>query len=259
MKICIFTAVFGEYRRVVDGLSYSWTHPKVVEPPPGWDLSYFLVTDKQTLSSNPALSKDALWNIILFEHSETSPRMAARRVKLVAYQDLLPPHDVSIWIDSNVSLCPSTCFHHFRMLPLASPLWTLAHPDRTCTYQEIEHCYQRGFGDPTVFRNQRLALENAGFPHNMGLAETRILGRHLTPSIRLFNEAWWTWFTLLPGHHLRDQCSFVPALWTCGLATPTVINIPLLKAEDLTTIFHIDRKVKAREETTMKIRHRFHN
>jgi len=256
MKIVIFTAVFGEYKRVVGGFPCSWTLSKAVPPPPGWDFVYVLVTDNATLESNPALSADPLWTICLFDHGETSPRMAARRVKMMAYPDLLPPHDVSIWIDSNVSLCPDTCFHHFRSLPLESPLWTLTHPARTCTYQEIEHCYQKGFGNPVVFREQRRALEDAGFPPSLGLAETRILGRHPTASVRLFNEAWWTWFTLLPGHHLRDQCAFVPALWTCSLIGPKGPTIPLVFEDDLKFIFRIQRQPKAREEAAMKVRHK---
>lgn len=249
MRIIIFTAVFGVYRKVVNGFLNHWDLPRVYSPPEGWDLVYYLITDMATFETNPRLKHSSGWSIIFYE-GEGSPRYKARRVKLLDYLELLPPHDLSIWIDSNVSMVPETCFHHFRRLPLDKPLWTLAHPARRCTYQEIEHCYQCGIGDPESFRFQRRLLEKEGFPSNLGLVETRILGRRPTETIRLFSEAWWTWFTLFPRHHLRDQCSFMPALWTCEMDPKKV----QLEIEEIFTIFSIDKKMKARQEVPMKIR-----
>lgn len=247
MKIIIFTAVFGSYQKKMEGKNVVWSLPQVLSPPENWDLEYYLFTDKETME---LLNENKNWNIILYHHSLSS-RMAARKIKIIDYKTLLPPHDLSIWMDSNVSMTPDTCFRMFRTLPLSSPMWTLKHPSRKCTYDEIEFCYQKGMGNLKSFRDQRSILLKEKFPKEYGLAETRILGRLCTKEVFLFNETWWTWFTLLPNHHLRDQCSFMPAVWTCKFE-----RLSLLAEADIKTVFQIERLVKSRTEYLTGIRKR---
>jgi len=260
MRIIIFTAIFGRHQLSGRGASRAWGIPHVCKPPDGWDLTYHLFTDKQTYDRTPALRaatllKGGLWDVHLCQETARNPRLMARRIKIVDYLHLLPPHDVSIWVDANVSMVEKTCFERFQgVLPLAAPLWTLPHPARGCTYDEIEYCFQNGMThDLKSFRLQRQVLKNEGFPRGIGLAETRILGRRPTKEVTLFNEAWWSWFTLIPSHHLRDQCAFMPALWTCGILDRMVWLLP----DDRREIFLIQREHKHRSEIPTFIRKRF--
>jgi hypothetical protein len=86
------------------------------------------------------------------------------------------------------------------------------------------------------------------------------VGRRPTKQTEKFDEAWWMWFTLLPDHHLRDQCCFVVALWTCNFMVPSktpAIQIPLLSQEAISPVFTFRRITKVREEVETGIRAKY--
>lgn len=245
--IVIFTAIFGTHPTESNLLKTQWTVPEIQDVPEGWNISYFLITDKNTSKMNSNIRNiDKKWNIINVNYTVENPRLEARKYKIYKYEYVLPDHDISIWIDSNVSLTKS-CFSEMEKLPFESEIWTLRHPVRNCTYDEIEYCFRNGMhNNPESFIIQKKIYEKLGFPADMGLAETRIISRKKTNNVLLFNKVWWELFTSVKNYHLRDQCSFIPALWTCELES----NIAYIEqtCDKFTHVFRLNKRKKFRQE-----------
>lgn len=246
-RIVIFTAIFGNHPTESNLLKVHWSVPEIQDIPSGWNVSYFLITDKRTAETNNHIRKiDDRWNVVYVDYTVENPRLEARKVKIFKYEYMLPDHDISIWIDSNVSLTESF-FSNMNKLPLESNIWTLRHPTRNCTYDEIEHCFRNGMHThPESFIKQQQLYKKLTFPINMGLAETRIISRKKTNDVLLFNKVWWELFSSLENHHMRDQCSFVPALWVCELVHGTIYVDQTCDA--FTTLFSINKRKKYRQE-----------
>lgn len=236
MIFIVFTAVFGTCA-VTPSKSVPWTIPPVprAKVPLPHRVRYRLFTDQgyidrgYTNGRSKGERSDPSWEVVRLPVREGwTPRRMARWIKIQGYRDLLAdaPHDVSVWVDSNVHLTPR--FVEGCLLPLTRmtfdrpdargvcahegvALVSLKHPSRNCTYMEIEYCFKRGMGaDLTAFREQRRILKRMGFPEKWGLAETRIVVR--TPALRpAFDAAWWSLFKQF---HDRDQCSFMVAAWS---------------------------------------------
>lgn len=191
--LTVYTAMFGAY----DDLP-----PVVVES----GARFIAFTDARGDVSG--------WDVIhipLLEDDE--PRMMARLFKALPHR-VLRAADVWLWHDANVQLLvpPEQIVEAWLGDgDLAAP----AHPSRDCAYDEALACVRKSKAPAEVLCAQTAAMEAVGYPHNAGLAETRVVIRRNTADIVLFNE---TWLAQIEQHSIRDQVSFNYAAWCAGVA-----------------------------------------
>lgn len=184
----VYSAVFGDIdqskRPVVDGRFVMFTdNPHRV---PGWDMRVL------------ASPKD--------------PRLAARRFKMQPHK-MFPDEEVTIWTDGSVRLKIPQEQIVEEWLD-GSDIGVFEHPARFCAYDEGKRCVQFNIGEKTGIQQQLLCYHRAGFPADIGLAETRVVVRRNTPAVREFNEAWWH---EIQTQTTRDQLSFPYVAWKLGM------------------------------------------
>lgn len=211
MIFLIFTGVFGSCH-LTSNRKLPWSLPRIpnVKLPLGHNIRYVLFTDQEF-----TFADTGRWEVVKISDVKETSRRTARWIKIEAYQTLLKgyPHDFSVWIDSNVHLRPKFIDFLLTLGP-ETPIISLVHPRRRCTYDEIEYCFRKGMSsDLSLFKRQRKAYKRLKFPPHHGLAETRILIRPSTLD-PVFGETWWSIFERF---HNRDQCSFMVALWILKL------------------------------------------
>lgn len=138
---------------------------------------------------------------------ESGGRKESRFYKINSH--LLPPHDISIYIDASYSIQRpvSRILEHFDM---NADIGLCPHISSTCVYQHammvmlLQLCKQK-----VVFEQVgRYAQE--GLPEQMGLSENGLIVRKNNGIIKELNELWWNEYT--KGSQ-RDQLSMPYALW----------------------------------------------
>ncbi|HWP58333.1 MAG TPA: glycosyltransferase domain-containing protein [Candidatus Acidoferrales bacterium] len=139
----------------------------------------------------------------------------ARRYKLLPHK-VLPPHDVSIWIDASMRLVadPATMVSFLEDCGIATFQYPDTYGRRECLYQEAAACIANKKDDARVIRRQMAKYRRIGYPDNNGLVETTILVRRNTPEVNAFNEEWWR---ELSSGSRRDQLSLNFVAWKLGI------------------------------------------
>lgn len=153
-----------------------------------------------------------------------SARRNARMHKILSHQFI--DTDYSIWMDANVALrVPAYRLinDYLKDVDLA----VFRHRTRNCTYEEAARCRELGLDDMATIDEQVDRYIREGMAPNLGLAETTVVVRRHTATVRRFNEVWWS---ELCRHSVRDQLSFMFAANRTGLAmsliTPTKFDHP---------------------------------
>jgi hypothetical protein len=142
----------------------------------------------------------------------SSFRRWSRLPKILPHK-FLPPHDLSIYSDCNLA------FKGVPVKPWAvrqtekRPLAIFQHPSRDCTYKEAETCIRLNFDHVKEIVSQAALLKSWKFPINYGLTENCFILRRNTPDVAKFNEEWWADYEQ---GSMRDQLSFMPAIWRCA-------------------------------------------
>ena len=193
-RVAIYTAIFG------DRDSYR-------EPPRG-DYDCYLFTDK------PVPTEHAI-----VRHSPMlipgDPTRSARMYKLLPHV-FLPDYELTLWMDGDFVLNDVDVLGMEREYLSKTHLATFTHRFRQCAYDEAKECLARRLDDPDVIARQMEFYRSAGYPEQIGLAETGIqLRRSQELSIKAFGAEWWR--EVLRGSR-RDQLSFNFTAWRIGLA-----------------------------------------
>lgn len=170
------------------------------------DVDYICFSDDSTLRSK-------VYDIRPLPWQEASPRLSARRIKLLPHL-LFPEHGQSLWIDG--SICIRADITMLWEMALAEhKMAALRHPHRQCLYQEAETCARLGREKPDRLANQAEAYRLAGMPSDAGLFETSILFRtHHAPVVVGAMEGWWQ---EVHERSERDQVSLPYVLWRQNL------------------------------------------
>lgn len=192
-KIC-YTAITGEYDNLKD--------PVVVSN--GWDYICF--------TNNPNI-KSTIWKImpIPTELEKLGNIKSQRMIKICPHR-YLPNYDECIWIDGNITI--QCNLNNFVKQYCDGAFHTVKHPDRNCIYSEC-NAIVRHKKDTQAHANEiKAKLENEGFPHNFGLAETGLIYRKNTPLVKQICEEWSDQM-ITNGTH-RDQLTFNYVLWKLG-------------------------------------------
>jgi hypothetical protein len=141
-------------------------------------------------------------------------RRVARFIKINPHL-VLPPHEISIWIDHCL---PHNFSNANQMLTKigfnGSDIMCYKHDMRKCTYAEAKEIKKQNLDYVGVVNNQMLKYEREGFPKNQGLFSTGFIVRRNNKNVANFNEIWWD---EVKNYSARDQLSQVYSAWKCGL------------------------------------------
>jgi len=192
-KIIVYSANINGYDDLVT--------PKIFDS----NVEYILFTDDEAFKSN-------VWNIksIDFVDKNLDLRKRSRYMKLNPHK-VLPPHDISIWIDhcfepkfSNVQeMLEQLNFKGFNVM-------SYKHPERNCIYDEANAVLKYSLDSVEVVSNQMKRYISVGYPMNYGLFENGFIIRRNKDKVNFFNETWWNEVKNNSG---RDQLSHMYASW----------------------------------------------
>lgn len=179
MKKILFTAIFNYYDELAPINQ------------PGWDCICF--------TDNPDMTAQG-WRIVrmepydkIFRHIKTCPHL------------FLPNHDLSVWIDGN--LTPKISLDQIAKGKTDYTL--MQHPERKCLYREAERCIQLGKDDAATINAQMERYRRDKYPAKNGLVATGVIIRPGSAYER-FGEAWWD---EIRDGSVRDQLSFNYVAW----------------------------------------------
>jgi hypothetical protein len=188
-KIIVFTANIGKYDKV--------ENPKVIDP----SVRYILFTDDYSF-------KSSVWEVRYVDNLREATK-TARYIKIMC-QELLPPHDWSIWFDASFVIKVPSFSKMIKENDIKSEIACYKHPIRNCTYKEAEVCINAKLDGTELIKKQVIEYQSQGFPKNAGLFATGIIIRKNTTKIKTFCEHWWK---EVESKSKRDQLSQVYSSW----------------------------------------------
>lgn len=212
MRVCIYTAIFGDY----DDL----------KPVPDQfvDCDFLCFTD-----DFPAREASG-WRLIRSgRHAAWHPRMRAKLFKLMSHRisshgrlawrynplaaslDRSPFHDVLIWIDASLRI-KSRSFAEELIRHIGRDDWAMfVHPDRDCIHDEADLSVHLAKYRGLPIREQVEAYRRDGYPAKAGLYASGIIAR--SAALAPIHAAWWAetcrWT-------YQDQLSLPVVLWRLG-------------------------------------------
>jgi len=102
--------------------------------------------------------------------------------------------------------------------------YTLQHPTRNCSYQEMKVIQSSGKDDSITVQNQLDYYHSQNFPKNYGLYAMGNIIRKVNSTITTLELKWWEHITK---YSSRDQCSFMYSLWDMK-RNDMVVNVKAL-------------------------------
>jgi hypothetical protein len=121
-------------------------------------------------------------------------------------------YDYIVWCDGNHQLKknPKEIIEEFND---DFDFLVFKHPDRTCTYQEMQAVAQWGMDDVQNVQSQLNYYKGVGMPDNFGLFEMSTFIKKNTMATKQFDLMW---FEQICKFSSRDQISFPFVLWKMG-------------------------------------------
>lgn len=149
-----------------------------------------------------------MWEIQIIP-SERLHHKIHREIKINPHK-FLPRHELSIWMDGNIT--PKMDVYDFAafMEGKEHGLWIMKHPERDCIYDEAEACIRLQKDSEKVIRAQMREYESFGTPRHIGLVGSGVIIRENDSENMKFNERWWM---EVKNHSVRDQLSFNHCAW----------------------------------------------
>lgn len=212
MKLIIYTALFAHQNTplIEVGKFYPFNHDKK-------GVKYIAFTNRKDLTSD-------FWDVKYVDLKQSSPRVDARYYKINPHI-VLPEHEVSLWMDSQV---------YFTYEPNAFVEYYLKnydvaihhHSDISSVAQEsVAQAWVYQNDDPQIIMNQVVRYGKLGFPMiKYDHYSSGILFRKNNKFVEQFNNMWWD---EVNNNSLRDQLSLPYVVWSCrksGLAVNTIME-----------------------------------
>jgi len=191
-KVVVYTCNFGNYESVKE--------PLHVDP----SVEYILFTDRLDLQSK-------YWKIIVLNLTQQDTRRASRLPKILSHK-FLPPHDVSVYIDSSLEIKEANIRKMISECMKGKDIALYRHYKRNCVYDEIDFVMN---STDRVVENKELCLkqkekyEEISYPKKNGLFENAFIFRRNVPVVRQVNETWWAEYQ---AGTERDQFTLMYAL-----------------------------------------------
>jgi hypothetical protein len=143
--------------------------------------------------------------------SSPTPRLAARRLKILADHPLLAAADATVWHDAAYQLSRALAWVARRLS--GADLVALRHPRRCTIEAEAVAIARYGYVPLDVAHAHVARYRAAGFADHV-LTCTGLLARRVSDPMRAFNQAWWDETQQWGG---RDQGSVDFAAWQAGI------------------------------------------
>jgi hypothetical protein len=211
MRICIYTAIFGNY----DDLK----QPAKQSVP----CDFLCFTDANLPRRVGA------WRIIRTGvHAELSPRLRSKYIKVLSHEVFpggrlswrfnplgwRPHYDVIIWVDGCLKIKSPDFAGEFSK-HIGSQGWSMfIHPDRDCIYEEMPQAAAMRKCHGLPLAEQVDYYRAQGFPEHAGLMATTTIARSTgNPVLRSIDEAWWA---EIRKWSFRDQLSLPVVLRRLG-------------------------------------------
>lgn len=214
MRVCVYTAVYGDYDEL--------------KPfPPQSVASDFVCF------SDAAMPVTYGWRLIRSRrHAALHPRMRAKFFKLMSHRvfphgrlawrynpiraslALRPHYDALVWVDASLKI-KSPHFVAELVETIGAHDWAMfVHPDRDCIYDEADLSVLLTKYRGLPIREQVETYRQEGYPAKAGLFACGIIARRSSsPKLAAVNEAWWAencrWT-------YQDQLSLPVVLWRLG-------------------------------------------
>jgi hypothetical protein len=191
-SVVVYTASFGERRD-------KFLEPKCFDSTCDW--FYFTDTDfrsERWIPNRVATPED--------------PQRYARKFKLQPHY-IFPNHDVSVWIDANISpLLPvrDLVDQYLKHTDIALH----RHQDRKTVAQELQACIKLEKDTPEVMQKQLQEYVKNGYTEMGILVETGVILRRHTPEVNAMCDSWWA---EVESKSVRDQLSANYCLQEHGL------------------------------------------
>lgn len=200
-KIIVYSCMLNNYDILVDPLAIDER------------VEYILFTDSTDFKSDT-------WNIIHFNDELKNPRRSSRLPKILPHR-YLPPHDISIYLDSSLVLTEPDIYKMAFNCLGESDIALYSHYTRKCVYEEIDHLARNSERMNNLYQAKDAfdLYKKAGYPENAGLHENAFIIRKNTESIRNLNETWWN---LYNAGSPRDQLTFSYCAWRLGTKVNTI-------------------------------------
>ena len=189
---------------------------KLIDPPQKFDnCDYIAFVDKQYDTN--------IWEqrpIINYSFIDRfKDRRNAKPYKLIS-SIMFQKYEYIIWCDGNHQLKkdPEEIYKEYGDFDIL----LFKHPDRTCTYHEMQAVAQWGMDDNVNVQNQYNYYKGVGMPTEFGLFEMSTFIKKNCPIINQFDLMWYEQINKFTS---RDQISLPFVLWKLG----DKINYKLMK------------------------------
>lgn len=196
-RIIVYTCNYSHYETIKEPLHINAA------------VQYLLFTDR-----DEAEIESNAWRPVRIKVDEPlNPRRFSRIAKILAHK-VLPAHDISIYLDSSLTLNEQDLPGLAVRLLGDQDMALYRHFQRSCIYEEIEHCRALKLEQPQVCDATLRYLESIEYPRKNGLFENAFIVRRNTIKVAALNEYWWSLY--MKGSQ-RDQFSLMPALQKTGV------------------------------------------
>ena len=228
MRVCVYTAIFGEY------------DPLSVQTQQSVPTDFLCFTESESFSLPPP------WSIIVNkDRTNLNSRLRGKYFKVLSHRifpcgyvsrELLPcdtplvllQYDYLIYIDASIQIV-SDGFVKMIVDHLAEDAWTLVvHPDRDCVYPEAAESLRQW---PKKYANSGLLKQvedyrAEGYPAHNGLFATGVIGRKMARLDQIeVNEAWWR--EIMEYNSPQCQVSLPVILWRTNRCPVAPIKVRL--------------------------------
>lgn len=208
IKVIVYSANIGGYDNFIDLKNY--------DP----NVEYILFTDDTEFKSD-------VWKVksVDFLTDTLDNRKKARYIKLNPHL-VLPPHDISIWIDHCLEPRFEDVSELLKYLNFGnSSIMCFPHPERDCLYDEGQVVLKLKLDTPEIVNTQMNRYHSMSFPRNYGLFENGFIVRRNNLKSKMFNETWWKEISKNSG---RDQLSQMFVSWSIGVDITPILNCGLM-------------------------------
>ena len=208
IKVIVYSANIGGYDNFISPTNY--------DP----NVEYILFTDDTEFKSD-------VWKVksVDFLTDTLDNRKKARYIKLNPHL-VLPPHDISIWIDHCLEPRFEDVSELLKYLNFGnSSIMCFPHPERDCLYDEGQVVLKLKLDTPEIVNKQMNRYHSMSFPRNYGLFENGFIVRRNNLKSKMFNETWWKEISKNSG---RDQLSQMFVSWSIGVDITPILNCGLM-------------------------------
>ena len=198
-KIAVYTCILPH--------SYNVLRPPVYINEDKNEVHYWVISDEPHMTI-------PWYDMVVTPDPNLTPRRDLQKYKMCSHK-YMPEYDWVIWIDGWAWLLVDPVEIINEVKESGKKVAIGKHPWRDCSYDEGRVCAGFPSNDEDIIKAQLSRYEEAGFPHNYGLAASSFFVRdNKDPKTKTFFNRWYR--ETMKGSH-RNQISWGYAAWKSKL------------------------------------------